>query len=353
MKNLILVFCALCLGVTARAATFTLNNNNPSPGQYTTFAAAQTAASAGDTILVHGSPDSYLTMVVTKSLTIIGPGHKPKGAGLLNAKVGSIIIAANLSNIRISGLTITTQIANDANVSNVTIENCFFSINSNIAIDIAAGSNNWLIRNNIFNDAGSVPACIDLNDANQSGIIITNNYFSAPGVLIGFSGANPKLVTNNIFAWSGAGNAFNGNVNNTIFENNIFIGSNPNTGVQTNCVYNNNLTYLTTNNTLPPAGQSGSGNLVNVNPLFENAFTPPASSAFNYAGNYRLQAGSPAKGAGTGGTDLGIYEPDNVFSMTGEPARPQTTAVNVNPAVVPLNGSTLVNFTIRKSTADQ
>jgi hypothetical protein len=164
-------------------------------------------------------------------------------------------------------------------------------------------------------------------------------------------------VTNNIFAYSGGGYLVNGNINNTIFQNNIFYGVTANfvggSGVQTDCLYVNNLSFgHTNNNTLPPTGQGGSNNLVNVDPKIVNIQLPTQGSSFSYTRNYRLQADSPCKGAGIGGTDIGLYEPDFEFSMTGEPQRPQALSLNPNPAVVPNGGTTTVNFTIRKSTVN-
>ena len=169
--------------------------------------------------------------------------------------------------------------------------------------------------------------------------------------MVDWGGTGDKVVSNNIFAWSGAGSLVSGNIRNTLFENNIFYGITPNSGTQTDCIYANNITYLTSNDNLPPAGQAGSNNLPGVNPLFVNP-APVSSPLFDYARDYRLQPGSPAIGAGTLGTDIGMYEPDFTFSKTGEPARPQTTAVLPNPGSVPVNGTTNVNFTIRKSTTE-
>ncbi len=70
-------FLALFISITTMvsAATFTVNNNNPSPGQYTTILAAMNAAANGDVILVSGSPTVYsIGANITKSLTIIGTG---------------------------------------------------------------------------------------------------------------------------------------------------------------------------------------------------------------------------------------------------------------------------------------
>ncbi|MEY4204944.1 MAG: hypothetical protein RL013_2648, partial [Bacteroidota bacterium] len=52
MKQLFLLFLAFTLSASVEARVLTLNNNNPSPGQYTTWSSAYSAALSGDTILV-------------------------------------------------------------------------------------------------------------------------------------------------------------------------------------------------------------------------------------------------------------------------------------------------------------
>ena len=313
MKYLSLALFVL-LSVAGHATVFTLNNSNPSPGQYATFAAAQSAANAGDTILVHGSNTVYANFAISKTLTVIGPGHKPQTLLGLAASVNAIDISNNVS--------------------------------------IGNTGNNWLISNNVFENAG-VQAITLAGGSNATNLTVSNNIINSANVLGGFGGTGTKLFSNNVFTWSGAGllMASGESARNVTFENNIFYGITPNAGTQTTCVYNRNLSYLTSNNALPPAGQAGSGNLINVNPLFVNVFTPPASSAFSYTRNYRLQTGSPALGAGTGGTHIGVYEPDFEFSMSGEPLRPQTNSV-VTPSSVPLGGTIQTSFTIRKATTN-
>ncbi len=344
----------MLLTAHAHATTLTLNNNNPTPGQYTTFDAAQTAAATGDTILVHGSPTSYGTASITKKLTIIGPGHKPRTTSGLAAKFGAIWISNNTSGVNIHGLKIDYVSGPSGgflfNVDTLTIENTFFLGNSGFGMYAGTNCNYIRIRNSVLEFA-----IISFGDTNVTDVVLENNYITAPGVLAGWGGSGNKLVSNNIFTWSGAGTVLQAgspSARNTLFRNNIFYGMTPNGGTQTDCLYANNLTFGTSNNNMPPAGQGGSNNLINVNPQFVNVQLPNQASDFDYTRNYRLQPASPAKGAGEGGTDIGLYEPDFEFSMTGEPARPQALSITPNPVVVPSGGTTTVNFTIRKSTVN-
>jgi len=351
MKNTTFLWLLL-LSSTAQAAILTLNNNNPSPGQYTTFAAAHDAASAGDTILVHGSPTHYGGITITKRLTLIGPGHKPNTTWGLGATILSIFISNNLTGVRIYGIIVGGINGPGGgiltNVDSLVIENVFFSNGG--AISAGTNCNHLVIRGSVFQNS-----IIRFFDTNIDGVIVENNYFSSNDPLWEWGNTGNKMVSNNIFAASGTGNLVvaGTNIRNTIFRNNIFYGLTANSGIQTNCLYENNLSFgHNTNNNLPPAGQAGSGNLVNVNPQFVNVQAPNEPSPaefFSYTRNYRLQPGSPGLGAGTGGTNLGIYESDHEFSMTGEPARPQTTTVTT-PASVPLGGAVSTSFTIRKAT---
>lgn len=358
MKNVFTLLCLLFLSLTAQATVITLNNNNPTPGQYTTFAAAYIAASVGDTILVHGSATSYGNIEIFKKLTVIGPGHKPNTPSGLGAKFGVVFIAENLTGVRIYGIEFSIIRRSFSapwglqNVDSLIIENVLITGSSSVGIYVGNSCNHLIIRNSVIQgrisfdlDNGGSPSDVD-------GVILENNYFSINNPLDTWGGAGNKVVSNNIFSWSGAGTLVRFNIRNTFLENNIFYGITPNSGTQTDCIYANNITYLTSNDNLPPAGQAGSNNLPGVNPLFVNPFVPPASSAFDYTRDYRLQLGSPAIGAGTNGTDIGMYEPTFTFSKTGEPARPQATVVMPNPVAVPVNGTTNVNFTIRKSTTE-
>jgi hypothetical protein len=346
LSTLTVVF-ALC-AFSAHATTFTLNNNNPSPGQYTTFDDAQNAASAGDTILVQASPNGYGEITFSKSLTLIGPGHRPAVNSGLAATFANIFINNNLGNVRISGIRLNFLSGPGGgdliNNDNLTVRNCFIPN----GVTIGSNSSNVTFSNNIFEGS------FNFSNSNGTDVTVSNNYFDAGGssLLGNAGGSSTKTFLNNIFATGSNVFLTTGNLNNAIFENNIFYGVSPNGGNQTNCVYNNNLTFDTPNDALPPSGQSGSNNIVGVDPQFVN-FPVPGNPDFNYGYNYRLQTGSPGLGAGTNGTNLGLYETDNEFSMTGEPARPQTTTVTVNPAVIPSGGSTQVNFTIRKSTPNQ
>ena len=76
MKTLSFIVLITLLHLSALATVRTVSNDPTRPAQFTTFAAAQTASIAGDTIYIYGSPFLYPTITVRKRLTIIGAGDR-------------------------------------------------------------------------------------------------------------------------------------------------------------------------------------------------------------------------------------------------------------------------------------
>jgi hypothetical protein len=200
---------------------------------------------------------------------------------------------------------------------------------------------NLKISNNIFYTA---TIYAQIPNALRSGVSIEHNLFIAGTC------SNPILS-------SGIGSTFynclNWNISNNIFYN---MQGTPSSIVQNNLVYNNNITYSgTTLTSLPPSGSIGSGNLNNTDPLFTSVFTDCTLAPF-LLDNLRLKSNSPAKNAGTDGTDIGptggsypIYTATNQF-LTGEPPIPQITSLNITgPSSVAVgNGSLQIQVKARK-----
>ena len=108
-----------------------------------------------------------------------------------------------------------------------------------------------------------------------------------------------------------------------------------------NSVYNNNLTYICNNNVLPPttgSGNTGSGNIVSSNPLFINY--PALGANFAWTHDYGLQAGSPAIGAGTGGTNIGLTGGTYPLNqLKGNSPLPVVTSLSLPNSSVPVSGT--------------
>jgi hypothetical protein len=352
----------------AYATQRTVNNRTDlvtNPGQYTTITAAIAASplNAGDTIIVAGSPISYGDVVVNKKVSIIGTGYNPQKQNTLSSIINRFDI--QISGVLISGLNIilNQQVEESsiaANLSDVKIRNCSFFKSYNYAhLNINESTTNCEISNCFFNggsysfilnaEVGSIGIA---NNQNQTNLVITNNIFyhtlndesigrvgnsAGPegGVTIKHNlflrGSNTSqiIITNTAPAII--------NARNWVIQDNIFYNITPATAANTsNCSFINNISYagdsLFTGYALPnipPAGNTGSGNLNNTNPLFVAPFVTSTGSNPVWFDNWRLQAASPAKNTATDGTDRGptggdypIYNATKQY-LTGEPNVPQ------------------------------
>jgi hypothetical protein len=349
MKNLFFFGFLMCtFAQVAEAAIIQLNNNSDRPlGHLSTWTTAQNAAADGDTIMVHGSPTSYGSISLSKSLVIIGPGHKPNKVPSDRAIFGSITIGTNKTGVKIYGVFCTSSISFGSNTIDLLIEGVYATggiFNSSIA----SGSSGIRIKNSVMGGMSFFSGTV-------GDLLIEHNYiYDVSTIFSGFGEIGNKLVNQNIIVGKGATNLIgtSSSMRTTVFTNNIFYGVRANVGTQIDCVYGNNLSFgHSTDNSLPPAGQSGSGNIVNQDPQFVNAQPVSADGLTTfYTRNFRLQPTSPAIGTGTFGTDMGMYTPTFEFSMTGEPLRPQVLNLTANPGLVPPGGSTTIEFTGRKAT---
>ena len=124
----------------------------------------------------------------------------------------------------------------------------------------------------------------------------------------------------------GLGFILNQSVTNTLFQNNIFVVSQPiNTSGNSNICYNsyhNNLKIGSSdfieNPTCPNQGESD--NL--AVPDIDSIFIAYPNNGFNYTNNYHLKPTCPGVGAGTDGTDLGIYGTNNPTPEGWIPSNP-------------------------------
>jgi hypothetical protein len=298
--------------------------------------AAITAASAGDSIYISGSNTNYGSFSVNKRLSIFGTGYNPiKQVPLVSTvttiNFDTITSVSGASGTSIYGLN-TSNISDNYGARNITLERNYFisSISPN------ANGANWVIKNNMILSTVYI---------NISNVLIENNLFS--GGYISTSNQPTVVVNHNVFMYTiGSGFYCTYYVTFATFTNNIFWGASPlGTGVG-NCVFNNNLTFQTPADAIPGGSNSGTGNLVAVNPNFVNAPTP----AINYSYDYNVTGASAAHNAGTDGTDLGIY--GGVAAMpdlTGMPAIPQMIQMNINNPVIGPAGTLNVTFKAKKN----
>jgi hypothetical protein len=150
---------------------------------------------------------------------------------------------------------------------------------------------------------------------------------------------NVLMVDHNLFLSNS--NAFE-NVNTATISNSIFMNVYPTS--TTNCTYMNNICRVA--GTLPPAGNSGSSNIENSDPLLVS-YT--INSFYNPVHDYDIQAGSPCALAGADGTDIGVHGGTSKFSEYGEPLiAPVMRSVVITTPVVAPNGTLNVDVTASK-----
>jgi hypothetical protein len=333
------LFLALFISITSMvsAATFTVNNNNPSPGQYTTIDAAMSAAADGDVILVNGSPTVYSCGPITKSLTIVGTGYLPLKDNPLESKV-SFFGFSSAPNVSLKGLVITATPSISG--TNTTISGCYFS-NSTLNIYDVTG---LTVRNNVFATAAYYAVYFVVQNSSATpNIVFENNVFTAGAQFLNSGFANGIVLRNNVFLANSATDFSGGGTGvptNWTFQNNIFwnitIAS-----IAPSCAFINNITYSPEGNTNVPITNTGMnvGN-INANPQFINY----SGGGFSSAHNYRLQAASAGHLAGTDGTDIGAFGGATPHTDHGMPNIPVMKVMNITGGAVPVGGTIQVTF---------
>jgi hypothetical protein len=350
MKLLFILITACLVSVTCAAAILTVSNNATFPAQYTTVQAAINAAAAGDTIYIYPSPTMYNEYAtISKKLTLIGTGSNPQRPTKMTADIFMIIVDNNAA----AG----TALLGLNTPGGMQIGNTQASIDGLILSDCKSGGdcyiygNNMLIENCIITNGYSTGNSLRIGTPGATGNVIQNNYIH--GTLSLSNGTN-TIVRNNIFA-SGDANTFafaEAGQNGTLWGfavqvlNNIFYKSNPNSlrGIATQCMYKNNIYYLTTDP--PPVNALSSGN-VNANPLFVNF--PVAGAIFSFDYDFHLQPLSPGINYGTDGKDVGMWGGLEPVNTGFEPPVPKIYEFSVNNSTVPVGGTLQVTLKASKA----
>ncbi len=354
MKKFLPFSWLLLSACLSNATTHTVDSTVGSGAQFNNIASAISAATDGDTILVHSSQYSYGTVYINKSVALIGPGHRPAVNQNLPASVTNFILINGCSGSLIEGFFIGNIEGAVFNVAhNITIRNNYFNSGNCIAGNYGdnSGSDNWLIEGNVMVDPALCGGCVMI-DVRSSAAGNDNWTFRNNIIQIGFNAnhmvANANATTtfaNNIFVHNSSAEIFT-LTNNSIFENNIFWSNSSVTNLSagsSNCLFNNNLFY---NPSLTLDDIAGVGNVMNQNPLF--ASLQDGLVLWNYSNDYHLTAGSPAIGAAADGDDLGLYGASYNFRMEGcTNDIPRLTEVLPQYLVVPQNGSFTIDFSAK------
>lgn len=347
MKNTIqfvqtLILLLITAGFAHAQTVHVVNNNTNAPdggNVYTVLQDAVDAANAGDIIHVVPSNSNYGSTTITKKLSIYGIGFNPDKELPQLSEVLDIIfeegeIEGSPSGSRIEGLSIRSVSFRD-NLNDLTIRNNIIrvEISSHFSSDLIE---ELQIVNNVFNKSSSSNPQIDLSRSTvQKNTVIANNIFSSNTRSI--AAENFTLIQNNLFLGNGDINTF-GILEDCIVANNIFFGMRPssNTSRFERNIFNNNLTVGNDNNSFPINGSNtGSNNLEGINPQFISLSASSNSWDFNW--DPGLQQGSPAIGAGSDGTDIGLFGGSLPFNSlyTGGTPLPLIHVLNTNGTIQP------------------
>lgn len=335
------ILCILTFWSASTAQTLYVANSNPGATSGTNVFTGSTAitdalavASNGDIIYVVPSQVSYGTVTIAKEITLFGIGLRPSKDIAVSSYLKEIFIDA--SNVRLSGLIVDQDVnvglnLSSTTVSNITIENCRIG-----RVEMGSSNNvtvsNMLVRNNVIEGYGTVATSILLYTI--SNVTITNNIIftsccTAPSLRV--TGAT---ITYNVFMSDG-NRGVDANLVANNFDHNIFYGVNVNlqSGVSINNVWTDNLSFGGTQLTFVDDGtdgNTGSGNMKNVDPLFSDP--PPISRDWNNSYDFTLSASSPA--LNINGEDIGPsggltpFDPEgNLLPLIQTVTIPSTIAV--------------------------
>ena len=339
MKAIITTIAIALFAMNCSAKIWTVSNVPSRPAQYTDPQTAHDSAWAGDTLLITGGGAQYYPgLLCKKPLVIIGEGL---GTAMTYANLYSLTFSRVNSSLgadscKVYGVYVYSMaidpnfagaLAGQATLTNFLFERCYFSYATLYSYDALS---KVTFRNCFSSGAISFP------HNGYSQILLTNCIFWA-GITINGNGITNNgniIVRNSLFLAQGA--CFN-NLFGVIIENNIFYLAEP-TGANY-CTFNNNLTYLCNSGTVPYGTNVGSGNLINVFPKFVNY--PMMGAGFSWAHDYGLQAGSPAIGTGTNGTNIGITGGNApvVSNLYQWPKIPIVTQVSIPVSSVPVGGN--------------
>jgi hypothetical protein len=344
MKKIYITLVLLFTAFIMQAAVLHVDNNPNRPaGYYKDINTAITNANAGDSLYIYPSTNVYGDyngdVTITKKLHFFGFGYNGTVSGALS-RFRYINLdtttspSSNPSGSTFQGLTIYRIQPVKSNINDVKIiGNYFYS-----TISLVSNCSGWTFANNYFASY--------LNLYYGTNITVNNNIFYGHSRAIYASHSSTVIISHNLFmAWQ-----YFDNVTNATVSNNIFICNGaPNTSYMNSNTFVNNLSWQSTASPypLPPASNTGSGNISNQDPQFETA---TASGYFDPSKDYHLKSTSPGKNAASDGTDIGPYGGVNPFVWGGAFTIPKVTEMYIKNPVV--NQGTNINVKLKGKKAD-
>ncbi|PKL85911.1 MAG: hypothetical protein CVV22_05100 [Ignavibacteriae bacterium HGW-Ignavibacteriae-1] len=337
MRLLTLFLLSLLAATVANAAVRTVSNNAAIPAQYDNLQTAVDASAEGDTVYVSWSATPYGNITLTKRIVLIGDGYNGglSGKAALIADLiysqtdnttncsGSFISGFKITNVR-SGLATGNPSIDDMIFTRCWITSILYFYNTTTSAHNL--HENWYIKDCIISQI-SFSNGFSNRFLGVSNVLLSNCIFTS---LMLYSGNAITFRNCNFFFNSSI--TFS-NCENMTLENCIFYDATPQT--LTNSVFNNCLTFSTFNDNIPYGSNTGSNNIVNENPSFLGYTSP-----FDLLDDIRLDVDSPAKNAGTDGTDLGVFGGSKPLpDLSGEPNLPYIKSLIILNSEVGKDGS--------------
>lgn len=348
MKSSILSTLIIFLSLTSFATVLTVSNHPLGGAQYSNLAAAYNAAIAGDTLILEGTDITYTPTSFPNSwdklLTVIGAGFNPQKQNPKRTYIGStpgwseFRVGPNGSGSRFYGIVFSPQnLVSLLGSNNVIFEDCEFHKGIDFSNTQAMGIE---YRNCVFSQ-DNVDNIILPNVATTT-VTINNCIFD--GTIYGQNGNFNTLLIDHCLFLRNNGDALtdvkNASISNSIFMNYTSIANAGTTG----CTFLNNIARLSS--TLPPTGNSGTGNQPSTTPVFT---TYTLGDLYSTAHDYNLQAGSPGEDDATDATDIGIHGGTSKFSEQGEPLNaPVMRSMQITTTTVAPNGTLNVQIEATK-----
>lgn len=320
MKRTLLFSVLLLCALGAEATIRRVNNITGVNAQYTTFSAAVTASSAGDTIYLEPSPIVYGGVTLNKKLTIIGNGYfnnpsngyvDTRNAGLqanmANSSMNFISFSIGSAFSTIMGCTVGDITIQESNITvkRNFISNGLYISNLHPSLGVYQNFTNADIRQNVIGGYGIYYSQFDGTAGSFSSIniqnnIIRNTYGFSYGIwqLNGASG----FIQNNVLDVNVGINVYSFQINSNIMIGGAFTANN-------NVWFNNIAT-----NTAFGTANSNQQNITTTN-LFTN-YTATTET------RYSLKTPGPGIGTGFGGIDVGIFSGPDPYRFSGIPPIP-------------------------------
>ncbi len=319
MKIVLSFLLVITTVANVQATTFIVSNVPGFPANYSNLQTCVDVAVNGDIIIVQGSGTNYGDIIVTKRLTIMGPGYflnqNPQTQAVLaTAKLNSIYFKNGSSGSILEGMDVvgTAPFYYSGGPCAGTVDNFSIKIDSSSVTCISNYWTNWI---QISNSTGSIIKSsygdYVFAHLNVSNLLIENT-------ILGQAYVSNSNILNCLFGFISAGNA--NCFENCLLKNNIILSSSFSI---VSSSLNNNI-FLSNN----PLGVNIGNNLVNIDPvtLFVGY---PNQGGNSLDGKFRLKSNSPAIGAGEGGIDVGPFGGSSPYSLSGISLHPNIWFVNM------------------------